>query len=190
MGTVLRLLYWAFQLYGIGLFAYVVLSWIDNPTARAWRAWLERFYSPFLTPLRRFIKPLPVGTMLLDVTPLILYFAVQACCSVVMMLLGGGQPLQRGPSLASRASVIASVISWVLAAYAVGLLVYVVLAWAEGPRARRARDLLGKLYLPVLGLLRRWFPPAPVAGAAADFTPLVLFLAVVIIREIILWVFG
>lgn len=70
--------------------------------------------------------------------------------------------------------------------YALGLLVYVILSWFDHPTAARIRNGLGRLYLPLLTPLRSALRPVVFGGAAIDLSPLVLLLAIFILRRILL----
>jgi uncharacterized protein YggT (Ycf19 family) len=70
--------------------------------------------------------------------------------------------------------------------YALGLLVYVILSWVQNPSAAKVSHWLGRLYLPLLNPLRSVFKPVHLGGTALDLSPLVLFLAIAVVRRLLL----
>jgi uncharacterized protein YggT (Ycf19 family) len=76
LATLVDLLLRAFTL---GLVVRVILSWVGAPKTHSVVKFLDKAYEVFLVPLRRIIKPIPVGTApttLLDLTPLVLLMVV------------------------------------------------------------------------------------------------------------------
>lgn len=75
---VLTIICWLLTLYWLVLLAHVVFSWVPRPPepivplVRGVRALVE----PVAAPLRRAIPPLQLGGMGLDLSILILFFAV------------------------------------------------------------------------------------------------------------------
>ena len=67
-------------LYGLAVFAWVVLSWVQvssvHPVGRI-QVFLDRIIYPVVLPLRRVLPPLRIGGMALDLSPLLLLLAVQ-----------------------------------------------------------------------------------------------------------------
>lgn len=80
------LIYYAFGLYAFGLMAYVLLSWVKSPSTEKIRLELEKFYVPFLAPLRRNIKPVNFGGTALDLTPAILLIAIIVVRNLLMAI--------------------------------------------------------------------------------------------------------
>ena len=76
-----------FSAYALGLVAYVVLSWAEHPKAKQARQWLEQFYSPFLVSLRKYIRPIPMGNVRLDLSPLVLLLAIHMVQQLIMLLI-------------------------------------------------------------------------------------------------------
>ena len=82
-----RVVYLATNIYSYGLIAYVVLSWINHPQATQARSWLEKFYKPILEPIKRILKPIQIGNTALDLSPVILFFAVEFVGKLIMAFL-------------------------------------------------------------------------------------------------------
>ncbi len=79
--------------------------------------------------------------------------------------------------------VLADLISLVCTVYAVGLVIYVVLSWAQSPHVEKARSFLGQFYLPFLKPLRQRFRPIRMgATGALDLCPWILLAAIVMVR--------
>ena len=80
MGVVCTLL----QVYLILLFVRIVLSWFPITPGTAMAGIASALYSvtePVLGPLRRAIPPVRMGTMALDLSPLIVIFGAQILIS-------------------------------------------------------------------------------------------------------------
>ncbi|MCL5097235.1 MAG: YggT family protein [Candidatus Omnitrophica bacterium] len=67
------------KLFELGLFATIVLNWLNPPSLFAIQRRLNQLYDHFLNPIRRYIRPIrffrsaPVG---LDLSPLILLLLI------------------------------------------------------------------------------------------------------------------
>lgn len=81
-----RLLKILLDVYVFGLIAYVILTWIPNPEVAKTREWLSRFYKPALAPLQKKIKPIKFGNNEVDMTPIILIFAIAIVGRIVSAL--------------------------------------------------------------------------------------------------------
>lgn len=74
------------QAYFIVLLAYVVLSWVPRPPEpiRPFARLVARLVEPLAVPLRRLIPPVQMGAVALDLSILVLFFALillrQAFC--------------------------------------------------------------------------------------------------------------
>ena len=77
----------AFNIYAMGLVAYVVCSWLKHPKAGAARDWLQQWYVPLLSPIRRAVKPVKLGGTLMDFAPLILLAVIVLTRKLVIGLL-------------------------------------------------------------------------------------------------------
>ena len=70
----------ALDIYFYAIFAWVILSWVPvspgHPLNRFQYA-LGRIIDPVLRPIRRVIPPLRMGAAAIDLSPLILLFAVR-----------------------------------------------------------------------------------------------------------------
>ena len=67
------------RVFTLGLIVQVLLSWVGASKAHPIVTFLEKVYEPFLSPLRRLIKPIPISTSpprSLDVSPLLLLLIV------------------------------------------------------------------------------------------------------------------
>ncbi len=71
-----RLVHTIFIIYSLGLLAHIVLSWVREPRVEPVKRWIGRWYEPVLRPLRRVVKPIPMGSSAFDVTPLLLFLAI------------------------------------------------------------------------------------------------------------------
>lgn len=89
-----RILAWAINVYITVLFVRMILDWISI-LARNWyprgviAQLIDVVYSitePPLRWLRRYIRPLPLGGMYLDVSFIVLYFALIVLETVVMIV--------------------------------------------------------------------------------------------------------
>lgn len=72
MSPVIVLISWIIRIYMWGLIAYAILSWFPNPQAMSIRQSLEKFYAPFLDPIRRVIGTMGAGGAQVDFSPLVL----------------------------------------------------------------------------------------------------------------------
>ena len=67
------------RVFVLGLIVRVILNWITASKAHPLVNFLNQVYEPFLTPLRRLIKPIPLNTSppaALDLAPLVLVLVV------------------------------------------------------------------------------------------------------------------
>ncbi len=84
-GLVFLLLHYAFELLRVALIVRVVSSWLRVSPYSRWVRWSFTLTEPILRPLRGIIPPL--GMM--DVTPIVAYFALRLLEYLVMSMLGG-----------------------------------------------------------------------------------------------------
>ncbi|QHI70106.1 YggT family protein [Tichowtungia aerotolerans] len=61
-----------FGIYELGLFIYILTSWIIHPVSARIRCRLAPFYEPLLAPMRHKILTPGFGRMAIDLSPLIL----------------------------------------------------------------------------------------------------------------------
>ena len=89
-----RVLAWLINAYITGLFVRMILDWVSI-LARNWyprgvvAQLINIVYSvtePPLRWLRRYIRPLPLGAISLDISFIVLYFALVALESVVLII--------------------------------------------------------------------------------------------------------
>lgn len=78
---------------------------------------------------------------------------------------------------------------YILSFYALGLMVYVIASWANDPRAIRLCQFLEQFYLPFLTPLRQKIRPINMGGLMLDIAPIVLFVAIVVVQNLILMLF-
>ncbi|HUY29472.1 MAG TPA: YggT family protein [Acidimicrobiales bacterium] len=83
---VVRVIVDVIQLYIVLLFARLVMSWfpIDpwSRLAKLVRA-LARITDPVLTPIRRIMPPLRFGATAIDLSPIVLFFALEIVLSIL-----------------------------------------------------------------------------------------------------------
>jgi uncharacterized protein YggT (Ycf19 family) len=93
MGPIIDLIDGAIRLFALGLFVSVVLNWILTNPSNSFRKQLDRFYEPFLKPIRRYIKPVklsPTAPVGMDLSPLVLLLGIWwAIHPFLMWVLGG-----------------------------------------------------------------------------------------------------
>ena len=82
-------------------------------------------------------------------------------------------------------SFLARIVTWVFDIYALGLLIYAVLSWVDSPQALRLRRGLEPFYAPFLLPLRRALHTVRLGTARVDFSPVVLFIALVLVRNVV-----
>ena len=73
------------QAYLVLLFIRILLTWIPiDPWSKFYKVvrWLGSITDPLLRPLRRLIPPLTIGSMALDLSPLLLIVAVEVLIGV------------------------------------------------------------------------------------------------------------
>ncbi len=71
---------WVLQVYIFVLIARILLSWFPISGGSALAGvydFLRRLTDPILDPLRRLIPPIRLGTVALDLSPLIVFFGIQ-----------------------------------------------------------------------------------------------------------------
>lgn len=82
-GVISLLVSWAFQILRIALLVRVISSWVRVSPYSPWIRWSYTLTEPFLRPLRRVVPT--IG--LIDVTPIIAYFALGLLEGVVVRLI-------------------------------------------------------------------------------------------------------
>lgn len=91
-----------------------------------------------------------------------------------------------GPARDVGLSPVSDIICWVLLAYQLVVLVYIIAAWVPAPPAAMApvfamaRRLVDPLVMP----LRRRVPPARVGNAALDTSILILIIGLVLLQAV------
>lgn len=84
-GIIRLIVEWAFIIMQIALFVRVLSSWIRVSPYSKWIRWAYVLTEPILRPLRRVIPPLGGG--MIDVTPIVAYFALWLLSSLVLARL-------------------------------------------------------------------------------------------------------
>jgi uncharacterized protein YggT (Ycf19 family) len=70
-----------------------------------------------------------------------------------------------------------------------GLLIYILSSWILHPISIRIRTRLAPLYEPLLAPIRRWIIAPCFGRLTIDLSPLVLLIALGILRQIVLTIF-
>ncbi len=77
-------------------------------------------------------------------------------------------------------------IAQLLDLYALGLLIYIILSWIQNPSTAKVSNWLGQFYLPLLRPLQSMIKPVNLGGARLDLSPLLLFIAIALVRRLLL----
>ena len=78
------------SLYALGLIAHSLLSWLRSSQTDKARAWLDRFYEPLLAKIRASVKPVRIGTSLVDLSPMILLVGLMVLKALILQVLPRG----------------------------------------------------------------------------------------------------
>lgn len=84
-GILVILVRWTFAILQIAIFARVVSSWLRVSPYAWWVRWSFALSEPILRPLRSIIPPLGM----IDVTPIVAYFALSLLQPLVLGAIGG-----------------------------------------------------------------------------------------------------
>ncbi|GAB7387645.1 YggT family protein [Bacillaceae bacterium] len=80
---IIPLIGFAFQIYFLCIFVFVIMSWFPNVRESPLGEWLEKVVGPYLQPFRKLIPPIGV----IDISPLValftLYFAEKGLVEVI-----------------------------------------------------------------------------------------------------------
>lgn len=75
--------------YRIAVFAWIIMSWVrissGHPLARL-QLFLDRIIYPVILPMRRFLPPLRLGGMMLDLSPIVLLIGISLLQGVLRRL--------------------------------------------------------------------------------------------------------
>ncbi len=82
-----QIVYLAFNVYTLGLMAYVVSGWVALPQAAEVRRFLDHWYTPPLELLRKYIRPIRTGSTHVDPTPVVLLLLLQIARNLLVNLL-------------------------------------------------------------------------------------------------------
>lgn len=86
IGTLIRL-------FALGLFIRILLDWLDVAEARPVRKFLNRLYDPFLSPIRRRLRPVklsPSAPEGVDLSPAILLLLIWLVAAPLLGWIFGG----------------------------------------------------------------------------------------------------
>jgi YggT family protein len=83
LGILMLLIHWVFTFFRIALIVRVIASWFPQFAARPWVRWSFGATEWFLRPLRGVIPALGM----IDITPIVAYFALQIAEWLIMRLL-------------------------------------------------------------------------------------------------------
>jgi YggT family protein len=84
-GILVLLVRWTFAILQIAIFVRVISSWIRVSPYSRWVRWSFSLSEPILRPLRSVIPPLGM----IDITPIIAYFALSLLQPLVLCAIGG-----------------------------------------------------------------------------------------------------
>jgi len=79
-----------------------------------------------------------------------------------------------------------SILLYILDAYRVVLIIYIILSWIQHPQTQWAREQMAPLFEPFLEPIRRMMGTVGVGGAQIDFSPILLFIAIEILRRVLI----
>lgn len=78
---------------------------------------------------------------------------------------------------------LAQIIHTAIGIYSLGLIIYVVLSWANNPQGNVFRVWLGQFYVPILKLISNKIKPVSFKpGVAIDLSPMILLFALYLLR--------
>ncbi len=73
----------ALYLYSLALFAWVILSWVrissTHPLAKL-QLMLDRIIYPVILPIRRYVPPLRLGGVALDLSVILVFIVIRIIC--------------------------------------------------------------------------------------------------------------
>ena len=81
-----RILAWLINAYITVLFVRMILDWVSVLARNWYPRGVDSITEPPLRWLRRYIRPLPLGSIYLDVSFIVLYFALVVLESVVLIV--------------------------------------------------------------------------------------------------------
>jgi YggT family protein len=84
---------------------------------------------------------------------------------------------------------VARLIYFVFNLYELGLIVYIICTWIAHPGAANIRRRLAGLYEPLLVPIRRVVPMIRLGYSMLDLSPIILFLAVAVLRSLLMGLF-
>jgi YggT family protein len=85
-----RAVCWLLNLATLGVLAWVILSYVVNFGRLPWGHPIRKIYdamsnviNPILVPIRRILPPVRVGGMGLDLSPMVLFFAIIILTNII-----------------------------------------------------------------------------------------------------------
>jgi uncharacterized protein YggT (Ycf19 family) len=82
-----------------------------------------------------------------------------------------------------------NLLNFALGLYELGLFVFILSSWIQHPMSFNIRHRLARAYEPVLIPIRRWIPAPRFGGMAIDLSPIVLLIALGLVRRILFALF-
>jgi uncharacterized protein YggT (Ycf19 family) len=84
------------------------------------------------------------------------------------------------------AMILVSIVHFVFNIYIIGLIVYAISSWVQHPAAFQIRHALEQFYAPFLDPIRAFLRSLNVGGVGIDFSPMVLILIAIVLREVVI----
>lgn len=82
-----KIVHISFNVYSFGLIAYIICCYVKHPKIAVAAACIKQCYSPFLERLEGLVKPVRLGQILVDLTPLLLLLAILLVQKIVVWFL-------------------------------------------------------------------------------------------------------
>lgn len=73
----------ALSIYTTGLLVYVISSWVQHAQVDKARVWLGKFYEPVLVKIRGVIRPVRIGSAMIDFSALVLLMGLHLLKGIV-----------------------------------------------------------------------------------------------------------
>lgn len=81
---------------------------------------------------------------------------------------------------------IARIVNVLFDVYILGLIVFAIASWIQHPQAFKVREYLRRFYEPVLAPIRNLLGTLNLGGVGVDFSPLVLMIALALLRQLVI----
>ena len=82
-----QVVYIAANVYALGLVVYCACGWIKHRASDRARGWLQKWYEPLLTLIRRAVRPVRLGKAQVDLAPVVLLLATMLARGLAVSLL-------------------------------------------------------------------------------------------------------